>query len=49
VESFNLTNHSTTERVSPFFASPAGRLSTYGATLESLPARQIQILVQFEF
>jgi len=49
VESFNLTNHANTERVSPYFSSPAGRLSSYGATLENLPARQVQFLVQFEY
>ena len=49
VESFNLTNHSNTERVSPYFASTVGRLNTYGATLESLPARQVQFLIQFEY
>jgi hypothetical protein len=49
LESFNLTNHSNTERVSPYWATPAGRLSNYGATLENLPARQVQFLVQFEY
>ncbi len=50
VESFNLLNHTNTERVSQFFATPGGmRLTSYGATLESLPARQIQLLVQFEY
>ncbi len=48
--SFNLLNHTNTERVSQFFATPGGmRLTSYGATLESLPARQIQLLVQFEY
>ncbi|MDX1979837.1 MAG: TonB-dependent receptor [Bryobacteraceae bacterium] len=43
VESFNLTNHASTERVSQYFTA------TFGRTLESLPARQVQFLVQFEF
>jgi len=49
VESFNLTNHTNADRISQFYASPAGRLSSYGATLESLPARQVQFLVQLEY
>jgi hypothetical protein len=50
VESFNLTNHANTERVSPFFALPSSaRLPSFAATLESLPARQVQFLVQFEY
>ena len=49
VESFNLTNHSNLERVSQFYAGPQGRLDTYGSPLESLPGRQIQFLMQFEF
>ncbi|MEP7366411.1 MAG: TonB-dependent receptor [Acidobacteriota bacterium] len=48
-ESFNLTNHANTERVSQYFASPEGKLDSYGTPLESLPARQIQFLVQLEF
>lgn len=49
VESFNLTNHSNTERVSAFLATPHSPLATYGATLESLPARQVQFMIQFEY
>jgi hypothetical protein len=49
VESFNLTNHTNTERVSQFYATPDSRLPTYGQTLESLPARQVQFLMQFEY
>ena len=50
VESFNLTNHSNTERVSPFFAIPSGeRLPSYDTTLENLPARQIQFMIQYEY
>ena len=50
IESFNLSNRANTERVSQYFATPAGsRLSNYALTLESLPARQVQFLVQFEY
>ena len=49
VESFNLTNHTNTERVSQFYATPSSRLPTYGQILESLPARQVQFLMQFEY
>ncbi len=48
-ESFNLLNHTNTERVSQYFASPVGRVASYAGTLESLPARQIQFLFQFEY
>jgi hypothetical protein len=48
-ESFNLLNHTNVERFSPYYAGPAGRLPSYGGILESLPARQVQLLVQFEF
>ena len=49
VESFNLTNHSNTDRVSQYYATPQGRLANYGATLESLPARQLQLFMQLEY
>jgi hypothetical protein len=49
VESFNLTNHTNTERVSQFYAAPGFPLRSYRQTLESLPARQIQFLMQFEY
>ncbi|MFN7646057.1 MAG: TonB-dependent receptor domain-containing protein [Acidobacteriota bacterium] len=44
VESFNLTNHTNAERLSPFAGLPS-----YGAILESLPARQVQFMIQFEY
>jgi hypothetical protein len=49
IESFNLTNHTNTERVSQFYATPTSTLGTYRQTLESLPARQVQFLMQFEY
>ncbi|MEZ5355629.1 MAG: TonB-dependent receptor [Bryobacteraceae bacterium] len=49
VESFNLTNRTRPERVSPYFAMPSGPVSSYGGSLESFPARQVQLLVQLEY
>lgn len=49
IESFNLTNHTNTERVSQFYATPSSLLRSHGQTLESLPARQVQFLMQFEY
>lgn len=44
VESFNLTNHTNAERLSPFYGLPS-----YRGILESLPARQVQFMIQFEY
>ena len=49
VEAFNLTNHANIERVSQYYSNPAGRLASFGQPLESLPARQLQLLIQFEY
>ncbi len=49
VEAFNLLNHSNALRVSPYFLSGAGQLGSYGEALETLNARQIQLMVQFEY
>lgn len=49
IEGFNLTNHANIERVSPYYSNAAGRLASFGQPLESLPARQLQFLVQFEY
>jgi len=49
VESFNLLNHTNVERFSPYYANGAMRLPGYGGILESLPARQVQLMMQFEF
>ncbi|MBS1829497.1 MAG: TonB-dependent receptor [Acidobacteria bacterium] len=49
IESFNLMNHANLERVSQFYSAPNSPLRTYGQILESLPARQIQFLMQFEY
>ncbi|HEU0121866.1 MAG TPA: TonB-dependent receptor [Bryobacteraceae bacterium] len=44
VESFNLTNHTNAERLSPYVG-----ITSYRGILESLPGRQVQFLVQFEY
>jgi hypothetical protein len=49
LEVFNLTNHSNPLRVSPYYASRDSRLDSFGEPLETLNARQIQWLVQFEY
>lgn len=49
IEGFNLTNHANIERVSQFYQNGAGRLASFGQPLESLPARQLQLLIQFEY
>lgn len=49
VESFNLLNHTNPERVSQYYAAGNTPLPSYGQIIESLPARQVQLLVQLEF
>jgi hypothetical protein len=49
IEGFNVLNHTNVERVSPYYATGHGNLPSYGAILESLPARQLQLMAQFEF
>jgi hypothetical protein len=49
VEAFNLTNHSNPLRVSPYYASRDRRLDSYGQSIETLNARQIQWLIQLEY
>lgn len=49
VEMFNLLNHSNPLRVSPYFASSAGPLANYRGPVETLNARQLQLVVQFEY
>jgi hypothetical protein len=44
IEGFNLTNHANIERVSQYYGLP-----TFKQPLESLPARQLQLLIQFEY
>ena len=49
LEFFNLTNHSNPLRVSPFYAAGGARLASYKTPVETLNARQIQVMVQFEY
>ncbi len=49
VESFNLLNHTNTERVSQYYSAGGARLASFRRSLENLPARQVQLLVQFEY
>jgi len=49
VEAFNLMNHSNPLRVSPYYAAHGTRLSSYGSPVETLNARQIQLLIQLEY
>ncbi len=49
VEAFNLLNHTNVLRVSPYFAAAGQRLASYARPIETLNARQIQLLAQFEY
>jgi len=49
VEAFNLLNHSNPLRVSPYYAAQGARLASYGSPVETLNARQIQLLIQLEY
>jgi len=49
VEAFNLANHSNPLRVSPYYAAGGRRLASYGEAVETLNARQLQLVVQIEY
>ena len=49
IECFNLLNHSNALRVSPYYAARSVRLTSYREPIETLNARQIQFLIQFEY
>ena len=49
MEAFNLMNHSNPLRVSPHYAARGARLTSYGSAVETLNARQIQLLIQLEY
>ena len=49
VEAFNLANHSNPLRVSPYYAAGGRRLASYGEVVETLNARQLQLVVQIEY
>jgi len=48
-ESFNLTNHSNSLRVSPYYAAAGHKLASYGAPVETLNARQFQFSLSLEY
>src|SRR5437867_880693 len=48
-EMFNLTNHSNFLRVSPYYATGGLRLPSYRNAVETLNARQIQLLLTLEY
>jgi len=48
-EAFNLANHTNAARVSQFYAAGGDRLGSYGHEIETLNARQVQFMIQFEF
>ena len=45
----DLANHTNAARVSQFYAAGAQRLSSYGQAIETLNARQVQFMIQFEY
>ncbi len=49
VEAFNLMNHSNAIRVSQFYSALGQKLSSYRGYVESGNARQIQLMIQFEY
>jgi hypothetical protein len=49
VEAFNWANHSNPLRVSPYYAAGRQRLGSYGEAVETLNARQLQLVVQIEY
>ncbi|MDP2996641.1 MAG: TonB-dependent receptor [Bryobacterales bacterium] len=49
LECFNLLNHSNALRVSPYYAARGVRLTSYREPIETLNARQIQFMIQFEY
>ena len=49
LEAFNLANHTTAARVSQFYTAENERLGSYGHEIETLNARQVQFMIQFEF
>ena len=49
IETFNLANHTNPARVSQFYAAAGERLTSYGQAIETLNARQVQFMIQFEY
>ena len=49
LEAFNLANHTNPARVSQFYAARGALLGSYGHEIETLNARQVQFMIQFEY
>ncbi len=49
VNGFNLTNHTNSLRVSPYYSDGTKVLPSYGGIVESLNARQLQFTLEWEF
>lgn len=49
MEGFNLTNHTNSLRVSPYYAAGSTKLSSFGLPVETLTPRQIQFMAQLEY
>jgi len=49
IEAFNLANHTNPARVSQIYAAGGQRLGSYGQSIETLNARQLQFMIQFEY
>jgi len=49
IEAFNLANHTNPARVSQFYAAGGERMGSYGQAIETLNARQVQFMIQFEY
>jgi hypothetical protein len=49
LEAFNLANHTNPARVSQFYAAGGALLGSYDHTIETLNARQVQFMIQFEY
>jgi hypothetical protein len=48
-ESFNLLNHTNPLRVSQFYSANGTRLGSYGQIIETVNARQVQLLFNIEY
>ena len=48
-EAFNLANHTNPARVSQFYAARGTLLGSYNHAIETLNARQVQFMIQFEY
>ncbi len=49
IEAFNLTNHTNPLRVSQFYSAAGRRLDSFHQSTETLEARQLQFVIQFEY